>query len=131
MTTSSYTLSEVSAAIRANGLKQVRGSFLKYIDDEGNLSYVPVGACAVGQAAVNLDLVPINLMLALGTVHVLPEYIEQHIPKGYKFDKLDDVLLALNDNYNYTFDEIADWLDYFIRENGDTTLISRFNTIED
>jgi len=105
---------EVAAAIRMNGLEQIQEDYIRYDYEKGEI----VGACAIGQAAVNLG----------GIFREQPDYLERQLnqvvlenhPLNYwecprescgGRQHLGQLITHLNDYHFWTFEEIADWLD--------------------
>lgn len=106
-----YTIEQIAESIRKNGLPQYFGDFYKKDNYTGSI----IAACAIGQAAVNLH----------EAEFVLQDYLNTFIsPDGDRFTKCprvvvnectNDLGLAtmvehLNDEHNWTFEQIADWL---------------------
>jgi hypothetical protein len=91
------TLATVARAIRKNGWAQVTGEFVK--KQNGKV----VGACALGQAGLNLGVDGNNLVGALN-----------------EFDNLGEAIIEWNDQNKWTLAQIADriekdWTPYLDR----------------
>ena|ERR1700741_4569613 len=91
------TLATVARAIRKNGWKQVTGEFVQ--KQNGKV----VGACALGQAGLNLGVDGGNLVSALN-----------------EFSELGDQIIEWNDQNKWTLAQIADriekdWTSYLNR----------------
>lgn len=56
------TLADIIDAIEKNGYTQIIGEFIRYDPDDGK---TVIGACALGQAALNLDVHPDKLFKAI------------------------------------------------------------------
>lgn len=89
--TKSFTLQEISDAIRKNGKPQGFGAY-----------HFPDGtACAIGQGADNLQIVAFQLN-RLWYGRILPKYPDA------------PDILTLNDTFRYTLPQIADKIDFWI-----------------
>lgn len=106
-----FTVKEVSHAIRINGVEQIQGD---YIRDYGK---GPVGACALGQAAINLTD---DIEHVYDTIDVIWNALklykvdcpENHWDEPYYGPRyLADLIIHLNDRHEWTFEQIADFLD--------------------
>lgn len=62
------TLGDVFDAIEKNGYPQIRGNFIKYKGDDDTNDVI--GACAVGQGALNLGVAPTELGYHLANIKV-------------------------------------------------------------
>lgn len=118
MDITTITPQDISNAIRKNGVPQ---AFHNYFDDGA--------ACAIGQAAINLsdgptasfaDEICAKLDRSFGRA-ICPGYGE-HVTCYSTADDLpamQDVglmVIHLNDDHKWTFEQIADWLDGMINE---------------
>lgn len=96
----------VAEAIRKNGVKQVRGKFILY-DYLGEV----VGACAIGQAGLNLAMSSDHILLRLnrtGAYHMCPV---KTCKIGGKTFRLGEMVIHLNDCHRSSFNRIANYLD--------------------
>lgn len=99
------TLAQIADAIEKNGLPQSKRSYFKSLDGLGfnqpSRFRGPItGACAVGQAAINLGVVP------------------DFFASNRNDPRVIDEIILLNDNEGKSFKEIADYL----RANHDLTI---------
>jgi len=88
------TVSDILDAIERNGLPKAKGEYF-----HRDTSEKIVGACALGQAAFNLDISPSDLDSKL-------TYIKEDDVDEYRYN-LSSYIVDLNDNGNYSFEEIA------------------------
>lgn len=109
-----FKLSDVAKAIRDDGLPQSSGWFFHNLEGRPinrppiESNYEPIAsACALGMAAINLNVAPIPLHIALNDVD--DSYIGAYIAR-------------LNDHKGWSFDEIADWLDEWVKKNADVEM---------
>lgn len=84
-------------AIRKNGLPKSRGSYYRRDPENGNKI---ISACAIGQAAINLRVSAPDLDGGLCSVF-----------NPTNFLSLRSRIVKLNDNSNYSFQEMADILE--------------------
>lgn len=104
-------LSDVVKAIRDNGLPQIKFSFFKSKAGQATtaLSDDIIGACAIGQAAINLGKNPVQLMRELnGNDYINEKDCTLCDGVGYL---LGNMITHLNDVHELTFAEIADYLE--------------------
>lgn len=117
------TITEVSKAIRKNGLSKRKGSY--------GSAYIGY-ACAIGQAGINLKVEPIELHDSLNKIQIhnfKPVLLEDGYGIGTS-SALGDAITRLNDHSNMTFQEIADWLDNWIESNQDYSIQIYNNTTD-
>jgi hypothetical protein len=84
-----YTVKDVTNAIRKNGLPKIKGQWLSY---EENSPWRPIGGCALGQASLNLNVPANHLQIKLSTI--VPELVND--------------IVELNDRTDKTLPQIAD-----------------------
>lgn len=110
----------IAEAIRKNGMKQIWGSYYQYKNKgESNFRYPGdevIAACAIGQAAVNLDesadILHANLNIRYRVHLKCPTDTHNNTIVG-----LGDMIAHLNDNHQWSFTEIADYLDKWVEDN--------------
>lgn len=94
--------------IRKNGLPKITRQYIKYAWDSKNGFYdfnVPVGACALGQAAINLNYGPEILDYRLRNVKNISI-------DNTTYSNLAQAIYYLNDSLDdLTFEQIADILE--------------------
>jgi len=106
-----FSLSTISNAIRKNGLPQIKGQMRLY-----NLEQELIGACALGQASINLNVSSGQIADSLDHLgqdedgHFMRYGCEEHEYKDTTFS-LSGYVAHLNDKHDYTFEQIADYLD--------------------
>lgn len=93
------TLKDVANAIRKNGRPQ-------YVGGDGY--YGPSGSvCAIGMAAINLNVGTNVIDNILGGIKgTCPEH-----DQNWEYLHLDEVVIHLNDGHEWSFEQIADFLD--------------------
>ena len=92
------TLGQVLDAIEQNGLEQITGSYFRYSNGSTyfNNGAAPIGACAIGQGAINLHVD------ADALVGALDKLIKVNQNGG-----LGNSIIRANDSKGWTFKEIA------------------------
>lgn len=116
------TVEMVSEAIRKNGVQQVIGAYVTGLDDEH-----PEGACALGQAYLNLrEEKGLKILFPMDAMeHPInsPSYIRDFLSSdngSYSWYKcshctyttyLGSMVVHLNDNEHLSFAAIADYID--------------------
>lgn len=106
-------IGEFIDAIEKNGLRQTFGSYFRTDDNEyfnsvHNLEGTINAACAIGQACINLDVVPYNF--------VGGSLMSGNPPENRRFSELLNRVVALNDGEHETLDIIASKLRQEFRE---------------
>lgn len=108
-------LAEISKAIRDNGIPQIKGNFIR-VDAEGEVT----GACAIGQAAINLkaeaygivyELDQIGAKEGLLFVYSCPDHPHYYSNNRSGNFSLAGIITHMNDYHDKTYAEIADYLD--------------------
>lgn len=103
------TARDVIAAIRQNGLRQIRnGSYYEYDEDDRHI----IGGCAFGQAALNLGVDVGDLHT--GCTDFNPDRREEF--GGFS------LVIQMNDNEGKNLDEIADYLQEYYKNNLDSVI---------
>lgn len=95
----------ISKAIRKNGVPQVIGTYKRY---KGNDI---VGACAIGQAAINMKKPPETVRQQLSFAY--SSTVDCPVKNKFHFytETLGQMVIHLNDNHSWKLDRIADYLD--------------------
>lgn len=86
------TLRQVLEAIQKNGLPKIQKQYFMYNDTDGKAN----GACAIGQAAINLNVSPASLRREFADLVIGDDYTD--IMAQIVYD---------NDNTDMTFEELA------------------------
>lgn len=113
---------DVIDAIRENGLPQIRNYYFK--DAKGTTNYkvdVPTGACAVGQAAINLDIQPEG---GIGGASILDSALNVVTLPFYHSYGLGYYIRHLNDDAKETFAGIADNLETVLSSEQKQTVLT-------
>lgn len=97
------TVQDVINAIRKDGYAQAFGELVEY-DSEGNI----LEACAVGQAALNLDINPDDLMTQLDDMELHPNGKDSELSE---ISTLSGLIIHYNDSKKYPLSKIADLLE--------------------
>lgn len=106
------TYEQMVEALERNGLKQVKGSYLKKDMDTGEI----LGACAIGQIAENLDYPPSTI-----TERLNKHYVEKcpskakceysvPLPESHGYYTISAIIFHLNDYHGWKFSTIAKWM---------------------
>ena len=112
-------VNQILDAMEKNGYKKVRGTFFRVKEEYGyykqhthrDTSLRPdkesdlIGACAIGQAALNLHVSPNAIADLLDNRTIKAEYLCQHYKK-YPVS-VRDAVYHLNDKHGFTVAEIA------------------------
>lgn len=99
------TIQLIADAIRKNGLKQTQGRYKKV-----NIYGIVEEACAIGQASENLDIRPVGIRNALQVAY--KSVVQCPTDPGICLSAYIDVMVIhLNDEHHWTFEQIADFLD--------------------
>ena len=106
--TTPLTISNIADAIEKNGVPQIRGQYKKTRGD--NFDEV-IGACAIGQASINLNrgsLAIHNWLDDRPKLVACPENCNNPFPE-YRMH-LGSTVTHLNDVHFWSLKKIADWL---------------------
>lgn len=107
--TLSFNIKDIADAIRKDGYKQITGHYVIYANVSNNEI---IGACALGQAALNLQVEPASLQMYIDklTKDSIPTCPEGH-DGAIVYYSLGSMIVHLNDIHEWTLDKIADWVD--------------------
>jgi hypothetical protein len=98
----------VSKAIRKNGLPQTFGQYVGYrVSEPGSME--AISACAIGQASINLNLIPEDITLVLDNMFGSEGMMcpAKHCNFAYELGSL---VIHLNDMHKWKFSSIANFL---------------------
>jgi hypothetical protein len=108
-----FKLRTISKAIRKNGWPQITGTYT--MDEDGEATSVKkkvIGACALGQGALNLNVPAPVLHTYLNDLNLGDgRYYNCPADDNDLKHLLGSMVVHLNDDHKWSLDDIADWLD--------------------
>lgn len=106
-------LEDIIEAMEKNGYKKVRGEFIVWsknnLDSFGMYENEPVvGACAIGQAALNLEMLPVHVADVLRDTSIVYRHkCTNKSNPSFGLDNLRGLVFHLNDEHRYSVGTIG------------------------
>lgn len=99
------TIGAILDALVENGFEHIRGTWFKYGEDAENGEKLIIGACVLGQAALNLSANDDSIQRVLNKYIKIPYgRIPKHVRNAYEPDEaggIGSILISMNDAYEY------------------------------